>query len=216
MVPSKGEVHREKCVDERRVLTMPPILALLRRRGNGQLDLTEAERLELPSSANEALITEQYPLSFMNSSRTVQSVCKISRDSSRRLNSGLQISYWSLPSSPARHYSHVVQAPFRVAVIGSGPAGFYTAYKIMANIKNAAVDMYEHLPVPYGLVRYGVAPDHPEVKVRCPPGLYIFGTEIVLIRRVRNVKKSLLKLRHLRASTLLEMLESGGTCLCHI
>lgn len=35
MVPSKGEVHREKCVDERRVLTMPPILALLRRRGNG-------------------------------------------------------------------------------------------------------------------------------------------------------------------------------------
>lgn len=55
MVPSKGEVHREKCVDERRVLTMPPILALLRRRGNGRLDLTEAERLELPSSANEGL-----------------------------------------------------------------------------------------------------------------------------------------------------------------
>lgn len=152
----------------------------------------------------------------MNSSRTVQSVCKISRDSSLRLNSGLQLSYWSLPSSPARPYSHVVQAPFRVAVIGSGPAGFYTAYKIMANIKNAAVDMYEHLPVPYGLVRYGVAPDHPEVKVRCPPGLYISSTEIVLIRRVRNVKKSLLKLRHLHASTLLEMLESGGTCLCHI
>lgn len=152
----------------------------------------------------------------MNSSRTVQSVCKVTRDSSRRLNSGFQISYRSLPSSPARHYSHVVQAPFRVAVIGSGPAGFYTAYKIMANIKNAAVDMYEHLPVPYGLVRYGVAPDHPEVKVRCPAVLYISSTEIVLIIRVRNVKKSLLKLRHLHASTLLEMLESGGTCLCHI
>lgn len=53
-----------------------------------------------------------------------------------------------------------------MAVIGSGPAGFYTAYKVMTNIENAIVDMYEHLPVPYGLVRFGVAPDHPEVKVR--------------------------------------------------
>lgn len=51
-----------------------------------------------------------------------------------------------------------------MAVIGSGPAGFYTAYKVMTNIENAIVDMYEHLPVPYGLVRFGVAPDHPEVK----------------------------------------------------
>lgn len=55
--------------------------------------------------------------------------------------------------------------PFRLAVIGSGPAGFYTAYKVMAKIENAKVDMYERLPVPFGLVRFGVAPDHPEVKV---------------------------------------------------
>jgi len=54
---------------------------------------------------------------------------------------------------------------FRMAVIGSGPAGFYTAYKVMSLIPNAIVDMYEHLPAPFGLVRYGVAPDHPEVKV---------------------------------------------------
>lgn len=54
---------------------------------------------------------------------------------------------------------------FRMAVLGSGPAGFYTAYKVMSNIADAVVDMYERLPVPYGLVRYGVAPDHPEVKV---------------------------------------------------
>lgn len=52
-----------------------------------------------------------------------------------------------------------------MAVVGSGPAGFYTAYKVMSNIKNARVDMYESLPVPFGLVRFGVAPDHPEVKV---------------------------------------------------
>jgi adrenodoxin-NADP+ reductase len=56
---------------------------------------------------------------------------------------------------------------FRLAVIGSGPAGFYTAYKVMSKIENSIVDMYEHLPVPYGLVRFGVAPDHPEVKVSC-------------------------------------------------
>lgn len=55
--------------------------------------------------------------------------------------------------------------PFRMAVIGSGPAGFYTAYKVLSKIANATVDMYEQLPAPYGLVRFGVAPDHPEVKV---------------------------------------------------
>lgn len=53
-----------------------------------------------------------------------------------------------------------------MAVLGSGPAGFYTAYKVMSSITNAVVDMYEQLPVPFGLVRFGVAPDHPDVKVR--------------------------------------------------
>lgn len=63
--------------------------------------------------------------------------------------------------------SHVVHdgRPFRMAVLGSGPAGFYTAYKVMSTIEGAVVDMYEHLPVPFGLVRFGVAPDHAEVKV---------------------------------------------------
>jgi adrenodoxin-NADP+ reductase len=52
-----------------------------------------------------------------------------------------------------------------VAVVGSGPAGFYAAYRLLAKQKDAIVDMYEKLPVPFGLARYGVAPDHPEVKV---------------------------------------------------
>jgi len=52
-----------------------------------------------------------------------------------------------------------------MAVIGSGPAGFYTAYRVLNKLPDAIVDMYEALPVPYGLVRFGVAPDHPEVKV---------------------------------------------------
>ena len=55
--------------------------------------------------------------------------------------------------------------PFRVAVIGSGPAGFYAAYRLLYKSNDAVVDMYEQLPVQFGLVRYGVAPDHPEVKV---------------------------------------------------
>ncbi len=58
---------------------------------------------------------------------------------------------------------------FRMAVIGSGPAGFYTAYRVMSRVQGAKVDMYEQLPVPFGLVRFGVAPDHPEVKVSCHP-----------------------------------------------
>jgi adrenodoxin-NADP+ reductase len=56
------------------------------------------------------------------------------------------------------------ETPFRMAVVGSGPAGFYTAYRVMNKIPGAMVDMYEALPVPFGLVRHGVAPDHPEVK----------------------------------------------------
>lgn len=57
--------------------------------------------------------------------------------------------------------------PFQIAVVGSGPAGFYTALRIMETMPQAKavkLDMYEALPVPFGLSRYGVAPDHPEVK----------------------------------------------------
>lgn len=67
-----------------------------------------------------------------------------------------------------RHLSQAVQTNrrFRIAVVGSGPAGFYAAYRLLVKIEDAVVDMYEKLPVPFGLTRYGVAPDHPEVKVR--------------------------------------------------
>ena len=50
----------------------------------------------------------------------------------------------------------------RVAVVGSGPAGFYTAGPLLA--AGAQVDLIERLPTPWGLVRLGVAPDHPEIK----------------------------------------------------
>ncbi|XP_077184002.1 NADPH:adrenodoxin oxidoreductase, mitochondrial isoform X3 [Paroedura picta] len=52
----------------------------------------------------------------------------------------------------------------RICIVGSGPAGFYTAQHLLKHHKLAQVDIYEKLPVPFGLVRFGVAPDHPEVK----------------------------------------------------
>ena len=55
-------------------------------------------------------------------------------------------------------------APLRVAVVGSGPAGFYTAQRILKNTTDATVDVFDRLPVPFGLVRYGVAPDHQDTK----------------------------------------------------
>ena len=52
-----------------------------------------------------------------------------------------------------------------VAVVGSGPAGFYTAAALLdSSDRTVRVDMFERLPTPWGLVRAGVAPDHPKIK----------------------------------------------------
>jgi ferredoxin--NADP+ reductase len=50
----------------------------------------------------------------------------------------------------------------RAAIVGSGPAGFYAADSLLK--AGLAVDVYERLPAPFGLVRYGVAPDHQSIK----------------------------------------------------
>ncbi|HTZ86666.1 MAG TPA: FAD-dependent oxidoreductase [Solirubrobacteraceae bacterium] len=57
------------------------------------------------------------------------------------------------------------RSPIRIAVIGSGPAGFYAAGHLLKD-EDAGfeVDMLERLPTPWGLVRSGVAPDHPKIK----------------------------------------------------
>ncbi len=52
----------------------------------------------------------------------------------------------------------------RLAVVGSGPAGFYAAAHLLAADPAIEVDLLERLPTPWGLVRHGVAPDHPEIK----------------------------------------------------
>eukprot|EP00076_Gallus_gallus_P032085 XP_024997623.1 NADPH:adrenodoxin oxidoreductase, mitochondrial isoform X5 [Gallus gallus] len=86
------------------------------------------------------------------------------------------------PGGLRRWLSSRAPAP-RICVVGSGPAGFYTAQHILKFLATgflcstpscpaflpehhdlAQVDIYEKLPVPFGLVRFGVAPDHPEVK----------------------------------------------------
>jgi len=49
-------------------------------------------------------------------------------------------------------------------IIGSGPAGLYTAKKLLADINNISIHLYEKELVPTGLIRYGVGPDHQKIK----------------------------------------------------
>jgi ferredoxin/flavodoxin---NADP+ reductase len=77
--------------------------------------------------------------------------------------------------------------PLQVAIVGSGPAGFYAAEALLKLPLTVRVSMLERLPVPFGLVRYGVAPDHPKLKlptlvfdkVARSPGYAFFGHVMV-------------------------------------
>lgn len=54
----------------------------------------------------------------------------------------------------------------RLAIVGAGPAGIYAADILLKTERHfdVSIDLFDHLPAPYGLVRYGVAPDHPRIK----------------------------------------------------
>jgi ferredoxin--NADP+ reductase len=54
--------------------------------------------------------------------------------------------------------------PLRIAIVGAGPSGFYAAEALLKSGQRVLIDMIERLPAPYGLVRHGVAPDHPKLK----------------------------------------------------
>ncbi|MGP6175585.1 FAD-dependent oxidoreductase [Corynebacterium sp. A21] len=54
--------------------------------------------------------------------------------------------------------------PLRVAVIGAGPAGIYASDLLIKSDLDIHVDLFEQMPAPFGLIRYGVAPDHPRIK----------------------------------------------------
>ncbi len=74
--------------------------------------------------------------------------------------------------------------PLRVAVVGAGPAGVYVADQLLRALPGGvSVDVLERLPAPFGLVRYGVSPDHPRIKgvadalleVLSRPGVRLLG-----------------------------------------
>jgi ferredoxin--NADP+ reductase len=76
--------------------------------------------------------------------------------------------------------------PFRVAVVGAGPAGLYAADELLRH-PEISVDVFDRLPTPYGLVRAGVAPDHQHTKqverlfgqIESQPGFrYFLGVEV--------------------------------------
>ncbi|MFF7333893.1 FAD-dependent oxidoreductase [Streptomyces sp. NPDC090306] len=58
--------------------------------------------------------------------------------------------------------------PLRVAIVGAGPAGIYAADALLksdvATEPGVSIDLFERMPAPFGLIRYGVAPDHPRIK----------------------------------------------------
>lgn len=62
------------------------------------------------------------------------------------------------------HLLGTTDRPLRVAIIGSGPAGFFAAEPLLKSHVHCTVDMFDRLPVPFGLVRGGVAPDHPKIR----------------------------------------------------
>lgn len=74
--------------------------------------------------------------------------------------------------------------PLRIAIVGAGPSGFYAAEELLKQTdQTVAVDLFDRLPTPYGLVRGGVAPDHPKIKsvtrqyekIAQRPGFRFFG-----------------------------------------
>ena len=77
-------------------------------------------------------------------------------------------------SSASSSSSSALPRNARIAIIGAGPSGFYAASRLLSRIPYSdtdspahqplRIDIFDRLPVPHGLVRYGVAPDHPDVK----------------------------------------------------
>ncbi|MEP6590616.1 MAG: FAD-dependent oxidoreductase [Gemmatimonadota bacterium] len=81
----------------------------------------------------------------------------------------------------------IAPADLRVAIIGSGPSGFYAAEALQKAAAGVRIDLFDRLPTPFGLVRGGVAPDHPKIKsvtrvfdrVATQPGFRFFGHVVV-------------------------------------
>ncbi|TFB48190.1 FAD-dependent oxidoreductase [Cryobacterium tagatosivorans] len=72
------------------------------------------------------------------------------------------------PAAPNEHAPQQQDAHLRVAIIGAGPAGIYAGNILGKAVRDTGgevgIDLFDSLPAPYGLIRYGVAPDHPRIK----------------------------------------------------
>ena len=96
----------------------------------------------------------------------------------------------------------------RLAIVGAGPAGIYAADILLKAERNfdVSIDLFEQLPAPYGLVRYGVAPDHPRIKgiitalreVLDRGDIRIFGNVELRPRHHARRPEAPLQRRHLR------------------
>ena len=77
----------------------------------------------------------------------------------------------------------ITPADLHVAIVGAGPSGFYAAEALQKAAAGVRIDLFDRLPTPYGLVRGGVAPDHPKIKsvtrvfdrIASQPGFRFFG-----------------------------------------
>ncbi|MGV9801136.1 FAD-dependent oxidoreductase [Mycobacterium sp. NPDC003449] len=75
----------------------------------------------------------------------------------------------------------------QVAVVGAGPAGIYAADILTKEYERSRVDVFDRLPAPYGLVRYGVAPDHPRIKEIVKALRRVFGRDESRVNFIGNV-----------------------------
>ena len=77
--------------------------------------------------------------------------------------------------------------PLRVAIVGTGPSGFYAAEHLLKKHPGVEIDLFDRLPTPFGLVRGGVAPDHQKIKsvtrvyekIASQPGVRFLGNVLI-------------------------------------
>lgn len=75
----------------------------------------------------------------------------------------------------------------RIAIVGTGPSGFYAAEHLLKHASDVSIDLFDRLPTPFGLVRGGVAPDHQKIKsvtrvferIAADPRIRFFGNVLI-------------------------------------
>ncbi|KPI89548.1 Ferredoxin NADP reductase-like protein [Leptomonas seymouri] len=116
----------------------------------------------LPSSIATPEIRRSVTATTASSIVTPLRWCSTNSNSSNAVdgNASAQTSSSSSPAAASQQPKRKVQ----IAVVGSGPSGCFVASQLAKRHPSLHVDIFERLPVPFGLCRYGVAPDHPDVK----------------------------------------------------